>query len=407
MDAKPSDLLTHATAQAKHTGWLGDVGRFDISNATSHLRAGGREMAELVLGDLYTTDPDTRARALMQIKERGLLDALCSAVGWADIKQLHDSLGGGFGEIKTDLQHYFLGKGKYGPSLDSEWENHDSSLHSLVAQLGIPGKVLNFALDIGTFGFNSSYGKAIDDQREGLTSESEASRAKMHAAGKTAVIAAVSILTGGLADKAVRGGAATVSTARAIGAGAAGGSAGAVSGLAASDVYGNVAGTQHGFSSPEDYVKALLLGGAIGGVIGGVTQHLSNRVASKYLSEGVTPEASATPVAQDPFSPVERGVLNEARRHEIPIVREDSRGASSGHERHRRDRWRHDSVRARTSGVGDDDVRRSGIPDRPRGLHQSVRTIEDRASRAIQAPNIRIRERRLRGTCRKRNSGSV
>lgn len=104
---------------------------------------------------------------MIQIKERGLLDALCSAVGWADIKELHDSLGSGFSEIKTDMQHYFIAKDKYGPDIGHEWENHGSSLHSLVGRLGGPGKILNFALDVGTFGFNSSYGKALDDRSEG------------------------------------------------------------------------------------------------------------------------------------------------------------------------------------------------------------------------------------------------
>lgn len=303
IETKPSDALAGATRQAQHTGWLGDVGRVDIDNVCMELRVGGRQSAEFVIRQLYTADPDTRARLLIQIKERGLLDALCSAVGWADIKDLHDSLGFGFSEIKTDLQRYFIGKRGYGPGVGHEWEHHDSSLHGLVARLGGPGAVLNFALDVGTFGFNSAYGKALDDRSEGRTSEGEASRAKLHAGGRTAVIAALSLLTGGLADKAVRGGAATVSTLRGVGAGAAGGSVGGVSALAASDLYGNhISGDQSGFSSPEEYVKAALLGGAIGGAVGGLTQGLSNRVAERYIPNKEpppTPNPTRAPVATD------------------------------------------------------------------------------------------------------------
>ena len=287
LDWKPTDMLADATKQAAHTGWLGDIGKFDIMAVSGMLQMGGRESAEFALSQLYTADPDARAMLLMQLKKRKLLDRLCSAVGWAEIKALHDSLGIGFAEIKTDLQSYFLGRGKWGPSLDSEWDGHDNSFHSLVGRLGGFGKVLNFALDVGTFGFHSSYGRAVDDHSRGLTSDAEMHDAKAHAAMRTIVVGAASILTGGLADKAIRGGAGTVSALRATGAGAAGGSAGGVTALATSDVYNiYISGEQTGFSSPEEYVKATLLGGVIGGTVGGVTQGLSNR-ASRYVGEPV------------------------------------------------------------------------------------------------------------------------
>lgn len=309
LDSKPSSVLRDANKQATHSGWLGDIGTFDVNEACSELRIGSRENVEFVIRQLYTADPDARARLLIQIKDRGLLDALCSAVGWTDIKDLHDSLGAGFSEIKSDLQRYFIGKRGYGPGIGHEWEHHDSSLHGLVGRLGGVGTVFNFALDVGTFGFNSSYGKALDDRSEGRTSEREASRAKMHAAARTAAIAAVSLLTGGLADKAVRGSTATVSTARGIGAGAAGGSVGGVSALATSDSYGNyVSGDQQGFSSPDEYVKAALLGGMIGGAVGGLTQGISNRVAERYLR---VPESTVLPSSNP--RPVETSAAPAAR----------------------------------------------------------------------------------------------
>ncbi|MDB4956215.1 MAG: repeat-associated core domain protein, partial [Myxococcales bacterium] len=87
----------------------------------------------------------------------------------------------------------------------------------------------------------------------------------------------------------------------------------AVSALATSDAYANfVSGDQHGFSSPEEYVKAALLGGAIGGVAGGLTEHLSTG-SSEYLPKGHTNELSATSSATDAFTPVERSVITEAQ----------------------------------------------------------------------------------------------
>jgi hypothetical protein len=197
----------------------------------------GRENAEAVLHDLYTADPDTRAKLLEQLKERGVLDMLCTSVGWADIKQLHDSLGYGNAAIKKDLQRYFLGKDKFGPSMGEEWEDHDTSLHSVIGRLGAVGKVLNFTLDVGTFGFHSSYGKAVDDHSNGLTSDSEAREARGHAALRTAAVALVSTLTGGAAANAVKGSAKAVSAGRAVASGAAAGSTGAVAALATSDAY--------------------------------------------------------------------------------------------------------------------------------------------------------------------------
>jgi hypothetical protein len=281
---KPSALLATAEQQAKRSGWLGDVGRFDIETATKLLHVGGRGMSETVIGDLYTADPTTRAYLLVQIRERGLLSNLCSAVGWEDIKQLHDSLASGFPELRHDLQSYFVGKGKYGPSPASEWENHESSLHSVVARLGTPGRVMNFVLDLATFGFNSSYAEAIDDRSNGASSESEAHRAKIHAAARTAAIAVVSTITGGLAEGAISG-RAGVSTARAIAGGAAGGSVGGAYSLLTSDAYNNyIAGTQSGTSSPQAYVETILMGGAGGAALAGVVRGLS-RDAGAYVRE--------------------------------------------------------------------------------------------------------------------------
>lgn len=81
----------------------------------------------------------------------------------------------------------------------------------------------------------------------------------------------------------------------------AGGGIGAGYGLAASDAYDiHVSGDKQEASSPLDYVKAVLLGGAMGGVLGGVAKGLSNR-AGKYLPKGGAgepPSAEASPEPQ-------------------------------------------------------------------------------------------------------------
>ena len=256
--AKPSDALDQATKQAHHTGWLGDTGQFDIHEAEMWLNLGGSENAWIVYRKLTTADPDTRARLLMQMKQRRLLDKFCSSFGWEPIKQLHDGLGYGFPEIKSDLQKYFIGgKDKWGPSLGEEWDSHKSSLHHLLGSVPHVGGALNFVADLATFGFNSSYGRARDAYTAGQTSEDDWETQRNHIYARTAAMAFVSIVTGGAADKFVRGGAATVSTVRAIGAGMAGGATGSVTGLATSDAYNvYVSGEQESFSSPENYVKA-------------------------------------------------------------------------------------------------------------------------------------------------------
>ena len=297
--SKPSDLLQHATAQAGRTGWLGDIGDFDIDEACNNIRIGKRENGEAVVHHLKTADPETRAKLLEQIQQRGLLDALCTQVGWATIKDLHDSLASGHGELKTQLQHYFLGPRKFGPSLAKEWK-HDFSMHSLVAKLGDVGTVANFGLDVATFGINSSYGNAIDANANGLTSDDDLHAGKANAYGRAIVITIASLLSGGAASAAVRGSAASVSMARAITAGAAGGSVGAVAGLAASDLYGFTSKEQPNVSSPEEYAKAALLGGALGGVFSAGSQALGNRSLAATGTKGAPAVEGQSEVAEAP-----------------------------------------------------------------------------------------------------------
>lgn len=266
MDPKPSKGLEVASHEANRVGWIGDTGTFDVAGATAMLQSGGSANAKHVLQSLYTADPDTRAKFLMDLRRNKVLDSFCKDLSWQEVKQLHDSLGYGFGDIKSALQPHFLGDGKYGPSLGEEFENHDRSLVSLIDKIPVIGDGLNFALDVGTFGFHSSYGRALDDYSNGRTSANERDNAKAHAAMRTAATMLVATVTGGAAGKMVRGGAETASVARATASGVAAGGVGSVAAVGTSDLYNNfVSKTQSGASSPEDYVKALLLGGAFGG----------------------------------------------------------------------------------------------------------------------------------------------
>jgi hypothetical protein len=292
---KPSDALDAAAKQAQHTGWFADTGAFEISDAEMWIRQGGKENAEIVLRKLYTADPETRARLLEQMDAKQILDPFLREFGWRPIKELHDSLASGFGPIKHRLQAYFLGgKDKFGPSLGEEWETHETSMHHYLGEVPGVGGALNFVADLATFGVNSSYGKARDAYTSGETSPDAYRTQKIHIAARTAAVAAVSLLTGGAADKFARGAATSVSTLRAVGAGAFGGSVGATAGLATSDTYNvYVSGEQEQFSSVEQYVKTALVGGAFGGLLGGGLKALSKGSRSYIPEEAVAAEENA------------------------------------------------------------------------------------------------------------------
>lgn len=285
---KPSAALDEAAKQASHTGWFSDLGEFNIHDAEMWIRLGGHENAERVRRKLYTADPDTRGKLLLQMKQRRILEPFLDNYGWEAAKELHDSLASGHAEVKSALQLRFLGgKEKWGPSLGQEWDSHDTSLHHYVAKLGVVGDVLNFVGDLATFGVHSSYGKAHDAHASGQMSDDAYGNAKKNIVLRTIAVSYVSLMTGGLADKVVRGGATT--TARVIAGGAAGGSVGGVAGLAVSDTY-NVLGSheQDGFSSPETYIKTALLGAGIGGAMGRLTKGLSDKSASYLPEKGAT-----------------------------------------------------------------------------------------------------------------------
>ncbi|MEQ1505970.1 MAG: hypothetical protein ABMB14_27290, partial [Myxococcota bacterium] len=198
-------LQAHFSAGVRPDPTTTDPNAADLGMLPVLLADADKETAGFALDELFELSRERRTEALVALHRRGRLDPLLENLGWAPIKELHDSLAGGYAELKKHIQPYFIGRGKFGPSLASEWEDHESSLHSLVGRIPYAGKPLNVALDVATFGFNSSYGAARDANTRGETSDGEFARTRNHVFARTALMAAVSLVTGGAADKFARG----------------------------------------------------------------------------------------------------------------------------------------------------------------------------------------------------------
>jgi hypothetical protein len=136
----------------------------------------------------------------------------------------------------------------------------------------------------------------------------ETTEKRRHIGLRTAAVAFTSIITGGAAGRLAAGGGSTISTARAIGAGFAAGSTGSAAGLATSDAYNvYISHEQQGFSSPEEYVKTALVGGAFGGALGGVAKGLSNRSRGYVPEEALRADdaASISEISAKPYRAIE------------------------------------------------------------------------------------------------------
>lgn len=316
--ARPSDLLADAQARVADTGWLGDAGRFELDEAVRELGSGTRASAEVVVSRLMSADAATRGMLLGQLQARGVLGPLCGALGWAEVKALHDSLGPGAAGVKSELQTHFLDrdvpgapvlqrqvrdKRGFGPALDEPW-TRAPSLQRTLAGSGV-GDALNTILDITTGGFAGSYSRAHDAHDTGQLTAAESDRAQAHAALGTALVAAASMLVGAGAERLVRGTSSVVSTTRGYAASTAGGAAGGVAGLATSDAYGLASGDRDGFSSVEDYLLSAILGGSLGALFHGAGRVGQHRPQPSATS---TPHAAAQPAvaasARPPRAPV-------------------------------------------------------------------------------------------------------
>lgn len=289
----PSQSIAGAEEQAEQTGWLADVGNYSRARADDDMLS-GEQGAQDLFNLLMSGSDEGRAAILTDMLRRGELLKFLHRLGFAYSKALHDALPTGYGEIKNALQSVWRREGALGTDLEHP-EEQTRSLNAMVedwAEDSVLGKITDVVLDVGTFGFNETYGDLRDSRAQGLITDEEYDDAVAHAALKTAAVATVAMASGGMADKAVRGGAASVGLARSLTAGAVGGAVGGVADVGTADAYDvYVSGTKDGFSSPEDYVKAALLGGAIGAGFSGVAEGLS-RGTSKYLARGATAEAA-------------------------------------------------------------------------------------------------------------------
>ena len=63
----------------------------------------------------------------------------------------------------------------------------------MTRNLGWVGSVINKVLDVGSFGFYSSYGKATDDYSQGTVSETASKTAKAHTAARTFAIGIIAV----------------------------------------------------------------------------------------------------------------------------------------------------------------------------------------------------------------------
>lgn len=305
-DDKLDDAFVRARAQAGATGWYSDTGKFDLAEARMWLGEDTRDGAEMVLSRLYTADPDTRALLLSQLDHSSLLDPFLDRLGWAQIKALHDSLGVGFGAIKTTLQARFLGHEGFGPSLDREWNMHATSLAHYADQVPVLGTAFNAVADMATFGFHGEYGKLHDDLEEGTISGAEWTNGWENLAVRTYVVGMASLMTAGLAEEATGGAAATQTALQKLGMHVATNAVLSTTTLATTDaVRVWVTREQSGFSSPADYAKAAALGGAMG-IAGFGLGQLGAR-ARAYLARFGREEAHS-PAAFRTQSPGERAV---------------------------------------------------------------------------------------------------
>jgi hypothetical protein len=302
-DNKPGDVLEGAALQANHTGWFGDTHDFDINEAAMWIQNRGGDGPQTVLGQLYTADPNVRAQLLKQMKQRDLLEPFLDRLSWRETKELHDSLGLGFGAIKTDLQNHFIGRHGYGDSLATEWETHENSLHHHIGRIpGIGGK-LNWLINTLSYGFTTPYGTERDAWTNGDISKSRYIKLGQENVGLTMVMVALSEVTQGLGDKALRASTAarglepTAMRTMAIQ-----GGANAFTATAkhltqdAWNVY--VAGEQAHFASIEDYVKGAMIAGAQGAAtsqIGPTSQRAWN-----YLKSARNAPTAAEPTPQAP-----------------------------------------------------------------------------------------------------------
>ena len=226
--------------------------------------------ADVVLAQLDACNPDTRARLLEQMQKAGTLHPFLDVFGFKQVKALHDGLGVGFADLKTEMQSHFTGRDGFGPEVGQEWDTHANSLGHDFAQLPYVGPQLALGLDDATFGFAGEYGQLRDAYTSGEISEADYNFQFAHLAARTAAMAAVSIATAGGVNSAIRGGRTAVSATRALVASTASGATASTSGRLTHDVY-NYALDGRPFSSFGDYLETFAYGGVFG-FAGGVPE---------------------------------------------------------------------------------------------------------------------------------------
>lgn len=318
-DGPLSSLYAETKKQAEQLGWLTDIGNYDRYLADLDINIGSSEGVTNVWARIMSAPADGRAQILYQMQRRGMFKPFLDKLPWHYTKELHDGLPSGHGELKTELQHYFLVKGKWGTSLENQ-EYHAPSLTKMIRDGGdavggwgesvIDG--FDSALNFMTFGFTHGYGQAQDAHSQGLITDDEYATAVRQVSTRAAVGMAIMMATGGMGR----------------GAGAAAGS----SSMGAASLYPSVAGTamatgvegamfattemfaldttdivtgaKDQYSDATDYLKAAMIGGTMGAAVGGTSRFLSNRVAAEYLGSGMQTRGQSLAAQHPKLSPV-------------------------------------------------------------------------------------------------------
>lgn len=275
-----ADLSVQVDAQAKETGTTADVGTWwNVDEARDLLTRGVTDWAvtdENALGVfemLGRAEAHARAGLVKQLGRMGLLDTLCKNLPWGLVKELWLSVIDDDDAAALLLPH-FEGKGG-GESLGKRLRGADHWYTD----------TLDTALDFATLGAKPQIDDAYDAREAGLVSDDAYWTAVDKAVGRTGVVGAAMMVTGGAAGEFAGG------FAEGLGAGAGGGLAvgavtggavGSVGGHFAGDVYDQALNGKDGFDPLTSYGRSFGEGGLIGAAVAPL-----GLAAAKYLPEGM------------------------------------------------------------------------------------------------------------------------
>lgn len=317
-DGPLSSLYAETRKQAEQLGWLTDIGNYDRYMADLEINIGSSEGVTNVWARIMSASADGRAQILYQMQRRGMFKPFLDKLPWHYTKELHDGLPSGHGDLKTELQKYFLVEGKWGTSLENQ-EYHAPSLTKMIRDGGeaVGGwgqSVINgfdTALNFATLGFTHGYGQAQDAHSQGLITDDEYATAVRQVSTRAAVGMAIMMATGGMGRGAGAAGSGSMGAASlypsAAGTALATGVEGATfatTEMFALDTTDIMTGAKSQYSDMSDYLKTAMIGGTMGAAVGGTTRFLTNRVAAQYAAPGLFTRGQSIAAQHPNLAPV-------------------------------------------------------------------------------------------------------